>query len=324
MHALTLIVTDLHAPPGLDAAALAAVPRLPAAERVLARGAAHGASTDWWDAVLMTRGVDAAVTPPLAAAEIAWFGATGERSSRVWCATPVRLGVTLDHVRLEQIGVPASSAQAELVTAFNREFQSSNLKLHCVAGVHWFVEFPRELAATGVEPGRVLGRDVAGDLPSGYDGPYLRRVMTEIQMWLHAVGEARAPFNALWLWGGGGVWPQLAGQTLPLAASNEPLVRGLWQLAGRESVAAPEDFAAASKLDAGHLLVTVSLEQLRLQFPDQPLERLERDWLAPAWAALERGALRSLAVNLNGVLSRVTRAQRWRFWRAPRHWAQSR
>ncbi len=324
MRALTLIVTDLHAPPGLNAAALADIPRLPTAERVCARGAAYGATPDWWDAVLMSPGVERAGSQRLAAAAIAWFGASGERSSKVWCATPVQLGATMDHVRLDRIGVRESSAQAELLRAFNREFRGSGLTLHCRAGVHWFLEFPRELDAESVEPGRVLGRDVADDLPSGPDGPYLRRVMTEIQMWLHGVQDERAQFNSLWLWGGGGVWPELAGETLPVAASSEPLMRGLWRQAGRDAISVPENFAAAVRLDAVNLLVTLSFEELRLQHAAQPLELLERNWLAPAWAAFERGALRSLAVNLNGVLSRVTRAQRWRFWRVPRHWAQSR
>jgi hypothetical protein len=229
----------------------------------------------------------------------------------------------MDHVRLDRIGMPASWASAKLVSDFNREFEGSNLKLHCMTSGHWFLEFPRELDAMGVEPGRVLGRDITDDLPSGSDGPYLRRVMTEIQMWLHGIADEHAAFNALWLWGGGGLWPQLAGETLPVAASNDPLIGGLWRLARREAVSVPESFAAASKIDAGNLLVTLSLEELRLQDLGEPLERLECEWLAPAWAALKRGTLRSLAVNLNGGLSRVTRAQRWRFWRSPRHWAHS-
>ena len=324
LRTLTLIVTDLHAPPGLDAAALGDIPRLPAAECVRARGATCGLAIDWRDAVLTSLGMDAAALQPLAVAEIAWFGLSGERSSKLWCATPVKLGATMDHVRLDHIGVRPSAADAALVTDFNREFHEAGLKLHCMAGVHWFLELQRELNAACVAPGRVLGRDVADDLPSGADGPYLRRVMTEIQMWLHGVGDERARFNALWLWGGGHRWPEFSGQTLPVAASSEPLLRGLWRLAGRGVVSVPKDFAGACGLDAENLLVTLSLEELRLEHPGQPLERLERDWFAPAWDALGHGALRSLAVNLNGVLSRVTRAQRWRRWRTPRHWAESR
>jgi hypothetical protein len=147
--------------------------------------------------------------------------------------------------------------------------------------------------------------------------------MTEIQMWFHNRSDEQAACNALWLWGGGGVWPDISGRSLPVAASSEPVLRGLWRLGAGENREPVENFQAADQLGAGRLLVTLSLEEWRAAGQERPLQRLERDWLAPAWNALTSGTLKTLNLNLNGLLTRVTRGQHWRVWRKIRHWAES-
>jgi len=317
---LVLIVTDASAPAGLGRAALGSLSRLPAAELVRARGAKLAHTTDWWEAVGAVAGIRMG---NCAVAEIAWLGATAQRREAIWCATPVRLTAAIDHVRLEAVGAGKAEALQSVVAGFNREFGDGGFLLHATQGGHAFLEMPRRMLAASFDPGRIVGQDIADRLPTGADAPLLRRLMTEIQMWLHARRVADAAFNALWLWGGGGTWPEPADGELPVAASPEPLVRGLWRLWSGQCIEPPANFAAASRLPARALLATLSLEDWRAQGEGRPLERLDREWLAPAWRALQRGRLATLTLNLNGELTRVTRAQRWRFWRARHHWADS-
>ena len=68
----------------------------------------------------------------------------------------------------------------------------------------------RALQFTVGDPALIAGRDVYGHLPDGADGPFVRRVLTELQMVMHdhPVNRAREragrlAANSLWLWGGG-------------------------------------------------------------------------------------------------------------------------
>lgn len=325
MRDLTLIVTDGQVPPDLPGHALTGIERLPTAELVRGRGIRLAQTPDWWQAALLAIGTDSAdaAARDLAVAGIAWYGLTGGKSSTMWFATPVHLTVAIDHVRLDGIAGPAMDKANALAAAFNHEFRGDKVVLHVCAGGHWFLEMPRELSAASVDPGRIVGRDVANSLPSGADAPLLRRLMTEIQMWLHARAEGEPGCNALWLWGGAGRWPDLVGRKGPVAASDEPLMRGLWRLAQLRCGDPVDNFAAARSLDERALLVTVSLERWRTAGERRPLQRLERDWLAPAWQALAAGSIDALSLDLNGSLSRAARRHCWRIWRTRRHWAES-
>ena len=49
------------------------------------------------------------------------------------------------------------------------------------------------------------------------------------------------------------------------------------------------------------------------------LRAFAEDWLVPAQAALSEGRLKSLQLDLeDGTCYRLSRGQRWRFWRRPR------
>jgi len=314
-------VTDGHAPAALARESVAAIERLPSAELVMARGIRVGAPADWWLAVRDSMGAQPTDPEFDALAPVAWFGATGQRSNRVWFATPVRLTAAIDHVRLDAIAYPAADGAA-LKAEFQREFANDGLVLHPHPGPHWFLEVPRELAATTLDPARVLGNDIDGCLPAGAGAGWLRKFMTEVQMWLHSRAVRPAGFNALWIWGGGRAWPAPGGQGLPPAASDEPLLRGIYRLASTPCFDAVATLDDARRLATRSLIVTVALEQWRARGEAQPLTRLEREWLAPAWNGLTKGSLASCTLYLNRTLVRATRAHAWRIWRPRRHWAE--
>lgn len=322
MRDLTLVVTDGHAPAALAREAVAAIERLPCAEVLMARGIRLGTPDDWWLAVLDSVGAPLLGLPFDALAPVAWFGATGRRSERMWFATPVRLTAAIDHVRLDSILYPGAVDGAAVAADFQRVFAGDGLVLHPHAGPHWFLEMPRDLVASTFDPARVLGNDIDGSLPAGIDSGWLRRITTEIQMWLHG-RAARAPgFNALWIWGGGRVWPGLSNRQLRPAASDEALLRGIYRLGAAPIFDAVASLDEARRLGAASLIVTVSLEKWRAQGETQPLARLEHEWLAPAWNALTSGSVASCTLYLNRTLVRATRAHAWRIWRPRRHWAE--
>jgi hypothetical protein len=319
---LTLIVTDGHAPAALAREDVAAIERLPCAEVLMARGIRLARTSDWWLAVLGSMAAPPASVRFDALAPVAWFGATGERSNRMWFATPVRLTAAIDHVRLDAIPYPGTAEGAAIAADFQRQFAGDGLVLHPQAGPHWFLEMPRDLEASTLDPARVLGNDIDGSLPAGVDSGWLRRLTTEIQMWLHGRSGRPAGFNGLWIWGGGRVWPELAGRELPPAASDEPLLCGIYRLGGVPLFEEVATLDAARRLGTGSLIVTVSLEKWRAHGELQPLARLEREWLAPAWNGLTSGSLAACTLYLNRTLVRATRAHAWRIWRPRRHWAE--
>ncbi|MGH8315666.1 MAG: hypothetical protein ACRETU_11020, partial [Steroidobacterales bacterium] len=302
LRELTLIVTDGHAPADLTIAALASLDRMPSAERLTARGTRIAMTADWWFALL--RAVRVAVPEaqgqPLALAPVAWFGLTGQRDEHIWFATPVHLTAATDHVRLDALAPPSGDIADLLAADFRREFSAEGLILHVTGGQHWLLEIPRVLDASTADPGRLIGNDVGRSLPEGADGAYLRKLMTEMQMWLHGRATPSAGLNGLWIWGGGRVWPNLAGVALPQAASDEVLLQGLWRLGAGTLHGAVATLDEARRLEVPALVATVSLEAWRAQGEAASLQRLERDWWAPAWNALTGGSLGAFTFYLNG------------------------
>ncbi len=69
---------------------------------------------------------------------------------------------------------------------------------------------PRVADADTIDPARVLGASISEVLPQASSAPTLRRLVAEIEMWLHGhrvnaerATQGRLPITALWLWGGG-------------------------------------------------------------------------------------------------------------------------
>src|SRR5207302_1089360 len=98
-----------------------------------------------------------------------------------------------------------------------------------------------DLAAVATtEPARCVGGDLAAALPQGPAAAPLRRLLAEIEMWLHgeALNEARRrrgepPVTSLWPWGAEGraVQPErLTARATPRAFGADPYVSGLWRL----------------------------------------------------------------------------------------------
>ena len=102
-------------------------------------------------------------------------------------------------------------AEADLLVAdFNRVFDGAGVRLVRGGTAPLLCLFDAPLCVTTIDPEEVLGQDIGEFLPRGADSARLRRLMSEIEMWLfrHTVNERRRAravpaISGLWLWGGG-------------------------------------------------------------------------------------------------------------------------
>jgi hypothetical protein len=337
---LILVLRDLY-PARLDRDALAALPRLPALERWLARGDSAQVQGGWrswlWRefalraplAVGAPGAADAAAPAAVAAAAVPNLPA----GKPLWFATPVHFVAGLDTVRLHPAGILELDADAQQLLAadFARVFAGSGYTLHAT-GRRELLLAGGAPAAPGClrssDPAMWLGADPRGGFPAGENAAELRRLGAEIEMWLHEhplnrarAGRGQLPANALWLWGGGATAVICAVRTAPaaLAWAEDLYVDGLTRARASQLAAPPARWpdAGASAAPPGELLVVCGLGAA----PDaRSLLALEHDWIAPALAQWQGNRFDS-ATLLAGDRAITLKGSRWRrFWRRPRPW----
>ena len=285
-------------------------PRLPALERLLARGRRLPAASEG-AALAPLFGLDAAAFAP---APFMRLGDTGARDAGWWLrADPVHLAADRDQLVL----LPGELLQAErretdaLAQAFNDLYGAEGWRLEMADVLRGYLRAPKSFDAVTRDPGPIAGMPVLESMPGGPDGMALRRLMNEVQMLFHThpVNQAREEagrplINSLWLWGGGAL-PAFTGRAPAQIAGPSPLLRGLALWAGREPAAA----AHAADLGRDSLVALETAD----------LEMLEQDWLAPLFAQLKYGKIDSLTLQLGGVGGfAVTPADARRFWRRRR------
>jgi hypothetical protein len=287
----------------------------PLLERLLARADDYSQVSDWRaDAVAANAVAGNAVAAdavaadePLAAAPIALFAAHGLVSGAWAClATPVHYTAEMSNVRLAHDGIlrldPA--AAAALALDFNRIWRDSGIAMRVGRFADLFCIFDAPLRVATQDPEAVLDRHIEDYLPQGADAPRLRRLMSEIEMWLfeHAatgVPQARhsSIVNGLWLWGGGAVRsspisPDLksAGEDALFSYFNGDVSRGGVVVAPRPDSA---EWPAA-----------------------------EAQWLEPAVTALRSGRVQRLLLSGDDRCFTIRAVNLRRFWRRDRPWPE--
>jgi len=248
-----------------------------------------------------------------------------------WVAIAVHLHAGLTRVHFDQRGLlrlmPAE--QAILAADFARTFGSSHQTLAALPAGEFLLGTPGIPPLATEEPGRAACRELDQVMPTGPAAAPLRRLLAEIEMWLHALplNEARrsrgeAPITALWPWGAAGriVRPeQRAPSELPTAFGRDAWLEGLWRLNGAACRALPEHLdevlSAAAKRAA--LLVVEVGGQLRTDESSVggALHRLDERFISPALQALRSGAVDGVSVMLNDARARIERGSLRKFWR---------
>jgi hypothetical protein len=216
----------------------------------------------------------------------------------------------MSNVRLPSDGILSlrqSEAQA-LAADFNRVWNDAGIRLLAGRGADLFCVVDQTISVATRDPEDVLDRHIENDLPKGAGAARLRRLMSEIEMWLfeHAVNRVRIAagvpaVNGLWLWGGG---PEL---------TSLPPVDG-WT-AGDDLFF--KTFAAQPDLprDAAPAVVVIG---------GQPgTDRwcaAESSWLERSLAELRAGRIARLALSAGDRCFSISARGRLRFWRRPRPW----
>ena len=215
-------------------------------EQLLARADSCTRVADWRADAFRIIAPPAAAMPGVAAAAL--FADQGiVAGASVLMATPVHYLAEMNNVRLPADGIlslhPAEAG--ELAGDFNRVWHDAGIRLLSGRGAALYCVADQPLQAATHDPEDILDRHIDSHLPAGPDAPRLRRLMSEIEMWLfeHAVNRRRSAAAAptvsgLWLWGGGpvaGSLPPLAGwmhgrrsvfRSIRLAAGSAERTRG--------------------------------------------------------------------------------------------------
>jgi len=297
--------------------------REPLLERLLARADECSIAPDWRrDAfAVLAPGVPLPPLAPLALKSAGIAPATGSlrAPSRgapsppvpspvpawVCLATPVHYLAELSNVRFAGDGMLILDAAeaAALALDFNRLWSGADVHLWA-ASKRLFCGFDAPLEVTTQDPELARGRHLQGFLPAGRDAAHLRRLMSEMEMWLfdHAVNQRRRdeshlPISGLWLWGGGaplGALPAVHG-----GASGEDLLAETFPAAG-DRVA---DVMVAGAVPGG-----------------REWQELESRWLEPTLADLRRGRITRLELSAGEKRFALSASWLRRFWRRAKPW----
>jgi hypothetical protein len=339
MQRLTLILSDLYLPEEPAQAGPSRPLDLPNFEWLLNHSAPARHIRDWrhWLAAQLGETTYARI-PEAQACEME-FLARGRGSA--WLASPVRLEARLDHVRLHDRGMlrldagERAACCAEFAAVFGPQYA-----LHDIGERAFLLTGIGPTSAVSRDPARLLGADIAAALPRGGDHAQLRRLGSEIEMWLHdaALNESRERahqprVSALWLWGGGseqaveepggadirgtrGAVYFLGGD--PFLVAMAQAFENINQRAVRIAPA-PQSFSALDS-EAEHAFVELAPMSGPL---DEALDLLDEKWFAAARHALAGGALSRLEIVVNDRCFLVTRSARLRFWRRKTGWLEN-
>ncbi|CAH2782874.1 MAG: Regulatory protein, RpfE type [Candidatus Burkholderia crenata] len=251
---------------------------------------------------------------------------------------PVHVRIARDHLVLidpATLGMDDQEART-LFDVVKPLIEDLGLTIQAPQPARWYVAGPNLGTLAGTSPLRASGRNIEIWLPheagTGERSRAWMKLQNEVQMaWFeHPLNEAREArglpaINSIWLHAQGA----LGSVTSPFAnvMSKAPATRGLALAADIVPQAPPESFAAfmgSTTATDGRTLVEV--DPFSAPFIEQDWARwndafgtLERDWFAPALAALENGTLGTLRLTLcsdtGSVSLTVTRGALRKFWR---------
>jgi len=160
----------------------------------------------------------------------------------VACVQPVHLQTAIDHLQLAEPGSMAlSEAEAcAILDTLNPHLSACSMRLIFVEPMLWLLHSERAIDCETTEPVDAVGKNLRGYLPQGRDAAGLNRLLTELQMILHEHPvnvlrreRGQIAVNALWPWGfGPPCSTRPAPVVLPELHTDDPWLRGLWQLHG--------------------------------------------------------------------------------------------
>jgi len=274
----------------------------------------------------------------------------GTPGTATWaCIEPVHIQIARDHLVLidpDALALQPDEA-ARLLAEARPLVEELGLTLAAPNPLRWYISGAAMGGLVSASPLRASGRSVEIWLPQTTDNPtgngsrrspFWMKLQNEVQMaWFeHPVNEAREQrgqlsANSIWLHSQGALAPLK--RPFAQVFSNAPAARGLALASQAGGAALPPNLAAALQTDCeppntGTARATALLQFDSLTMPflhqdwyawREALSALERDWLAPALAALAQGTLDAVTLTLCGETSfatlDTTRADLRKFWR---------
>ena len=340
MREIVIVIADLYLPHGANGtggAAAGAVPGIESAGRFGERAALRHGWREWLARAVGREDLAGAAPACVAAAavEVAPGGAPAGASGTPWIATPLQLTAGAARLHLDHRGVlrlPRAELAA-LAAAFQDTFAVSGCSLTPLSSGDFLLRTAGMAPVPTIEPARCTGNDLAEALPRGAAAAPLRRLVAEMEMWLHgqALNEARVrrgepPVTTLWPWGAEGraVQPgRRAGGATLRAFGADPYLSGLWHLQADVCGALPQRLQEV--LEDGHASGVVLVLEVGQELQSdghytlaQALARLDERFVSPALKALRRGEVSSVTLIANDTRVTLRRRSHLRLWRRPR------
>jgi hypothetical protein len=332
MPELVVILCDF---PGLPPEAPRAEwSRLPLLERVLARAQVSVLPGDWrgWLAATAAPAELSQFSPAAIAHAAFRQSALRAQRSGYWLATPVYFFAGLDTLRIHPLGLLRLSEQEQLalVADFARLYSDSPWRLEPL-GQRELLLSGLQADADGADPALFAGVDPSDGLPRGASAGTLRRLGSEVEMWLHEhplnaarLARGEAPVSALWFWGARPPAVPAACRKLDHARlyGSDTYAEALWRLqqrGGSESLSAALTAISTVpiQLDSDSVVLYSTASETGLM---DSLITLEQCWFGSALRALRQRRLATLRLIAGSRLYSVTALSLARIWCSRRPW----
>ena len=223
--------------------------RLPALEKILARGSREAFADEGIEAALcQALGIERQQDWPLA--PIALQADGGDPGMDYWLrADPVHLSVMRDRIVLaDSQALELDQAEADALAASIHDHFGDSFSPLALRPRRWYLRLRQAPQMSTTPLSCATGCDIDPLLPRGHDASHFRALLNELQMLLHdhplnQRREARGqlPVNSLWLWGGG-VLPRVRPRGTLTVAADHPDVQALLSFAGATRVSVSAGF----------------------------------------------------------------------------------